>query len=308
MISYVLIGTSFAFSFSRCAPAKPELDTHLSTSSVVSTTTISTEHLLPTIQHGTTMVVSSELLSTDSDESSAASVDKLDVASFLGCDIFAQNCPDGQKCAPFGLNDETFFVDTHCVPIVSDPKSLGDSCSTLGNVYDGVDTCAKGLICWDLTSEVGDSGICRAHCSGSIDSPECPPGEAGCPADSPCSIFAGGALTLCLTHCNPVSQNCENPLRKCIPDEVNHESFKCVNASDGGLLFGGVCTVSSDCAKGLFCSLPDVASECDQDASGCCVPFCDLNNVQVCPGEGQECVPWFDTPSPECSRVGFCSL
>ncbi|MFY0535960.1 hypothetical protein [Nannocystis pusilla] len=51
-----------------------------------------------------------------------------------------------------------------------------------------------------------------------------------------------------------------------------------------------------------------MAVECDQDAAGCCMPYCDLGKPNTCPGAGQECLPLLEEPTPKYGDLGACSV
>ena len=141
--------------------------------------------------------------------------------SFLGCpddtphrgqcDVFAQDCPEGQKCAAWAEDGDTYWNALHCVDVTGDGLP-GAPCK-----YDGVnvgsDDCAKGSMCWH--TDENNVGTCVQQCTGTADAPICPNG--------PCTISGDGALILCLSNCNPLLQDCPNA-GLCIP---NGDSFVC---------------------------------------------------------------------------------
>jgi hypothetical protein len=50
--------------------------------------------------------------------------------------------------------------------------------------------------------------------------------------------------------------------------------------------------------------------ECDPAFMGCCEPLCDTSLPNNCPGQDQECLPFFepgDAP-PELETLGVCAL
>ncbi|MFY0532131.1 hypothetical protein [Nannocystis pusilla] len=88
-------------------------------------------------------------------------------------------------------------------------------------------------------------------------------------------------------------------------------SFLCVldASGDEGQAFDG-CEFANACDPGLSCLDPELAVECDPMSTGCCVPFCDISAPNTCPGQGQECISWYeDVPAlPGLENVGVCSL
>lgn len=208
------------------------------------------------------------------------------------CDPLAQNCPDGEKCSPSGS-------DLACVPVLPGAVGTGQPCTFQGDPLDGVDTCAKGHVCWPPW---GDDSVCVPQCSGSWEAPECP-------ACSRCHINGDLVLTLCLPACSALLQDCPE-LTVCVPAAFDPTSFACaVDASgDEGQVFDA-CDGISACDPGLWCAPPSHASECDPQAPGCCLPFCDLT-APSCPGAGQVCAPWYDPDDPSTcdSHLGHCRL
>ena len=43
---------------------------------------------------------------------------------------------------------------------------------------------------------------------------------------------------------------------------------------------------------------------------GCCLPYCDLDLPNTCPGQGLQCVPWYEPGEapPGLEDVGVCHL
>ncbi len=196
------------------------------------------------------------------------------------CDVFAQDCADGQKCVAWAEGGGTSWNDTKCVAVTGDGQH-GDPCTTEGGGTTGVDDCALGFMCWDV---VDDKGTCVALCTGSADAPKCID-------DLVCVIANDGVLNLCLTPCDPLLQDCPGD-DLCIP---NGEEFVCVlDASGEEGQVHDVCEFVNACAKGLTCQdAATASSECDPAAAGCCEPFCEFPDG-ACPAADQKCVQWFD--------------
>ena len=193
--------------------------------------------------------------------------------------MFAQDCPEGQKCAAFDPEGCCSWNSAHCVDVTGDGQP-GDSC-----VYDGIaigsDSCAKGSMCWD--TDENNVGTCVQQCTGDAETPVCP--------DGPCSIAADGALILCLTDCDPLLQDCPGT-QLCIP---NGDKFVCVLDAGGDEgQANDPCEFANVCDPGLVCLDPATGGAgCDPAAGGCCSPFCEFPNGP-CPNPDQVCVQWFD--------------
>ena len=199
------------------------------------------------------------------------------------CDVFAQDCPEGEKCAAYADDGGSSWNNTKCVAVTGDGQH-GDPCTTEGGGTTGVDDCALGFMCWDV---VDDKGTCVALCTGSADAPKCID-------DLVCVIANDGVLNLCLTPCDPLLQDCPGD-DLCIP---NGEEFVCVlDASGEEGQVHDVCEFVNACAKGLTCQdAATASSECDPAAAGCCEPFCEFPDG-ACPAADQVCFQWFDPVS-----------
>ena len=227
-----------------------------------------------------------------------------DVSSIQGCDIWSEDCPEGQKCMPYSGDGDNAWDSLKCVPIVPDPDQVDEPCTVFGSAVSGEDSCDKHLICWDVDPDTG-AGTCLAMCIGTPSEPDC--------ADSYeiCTIANGGVLILCLPQCDPLASDCEGPFNHCGPSPDDPSVFTC--AFEGEEIFGalGPCDPPFGCRPGLLCADPALAVECDVLAEGCCLPFCDVDEPNTCPGAGQQCTPWYSDPSdaaPFNIDVGLCSL
>ncbi|WAS89663.1 ribulose phosphate epimerase [Nannocystis punicea] len=217
------------------------------------------------------------------------------------CDNWAQDCPDGEKCAAFANDGGTSWNSLKCVPVEENGGAPGDPCTVEGNGVSGVDSCAFGSMCWNVDPDSGQ-GTCVGLCTGSPEAADC--------ADSmtTCVIANEGVLNLCLPQCDPLLQNCMgNDL--CLPNP-DDEGFVCVldASGDTGVAFDP-CEYANACDKGLVCQDPGFASECDPSALGCCLPYCDVTEPD-CPGAGQDCIQWYEpgTAPPGLENVGLCGI
>lgn len=220
-----------------------------------------------------------------------------DLFEYLACDPFAQDCPPGQKCAPYAY-DGTNWNATKCVDVTGD-GAPGEPCIAPGGGFSGIDDCGPGSFCWDVA--VDDQGICVAQCAGSIEAPTCAVGYA-------CTVAADAALALCLPWCDPLTQDCWQGAT-CLPYE---EGFICFGDEswDAGQA-NDPCAVFNACDPGLVCLAPETASSaCDLQAFGCCQPYCQLPDG-TCPNPDQQCLPWYDPRmpiAPGYEDVGICAV
>jgi hypothetical protein len=211
------------------------------------------------------------------------------------CDVWAQDCPAGEKCAAQGPKPLS-SSSIACAPIVPDPAQLGEPCEVLVEGHLGPDTCDLGLFCYGV-DPVTHQGTCAPLCTGTQSEPICGAGR----------VCAVTDLPMCLTACDPLLGGCAGDDMclmlttgfACWPndDQPQHGVFE-------------ACEYVDTCENGLFCGSPDGASECDLDGLGCCLPYCDLNAPNTCPGVGQQCVPFFspgDAP-PGYEHLGACFL
>lgn len=216
------------------------------------------------------------------------------------CDLWAQDCPPGNKCAPYDKDGDGIHDTPRCVPVDGAPDQAGDDCSIAGSIASGIDSCDLGLMCWNVDGE--NKGRCVAMCAGSPQDPKCPDGLL-------CDVSNGGALLLCVTTCDPLTPSCPQG-QICLPGGPSQDYFICdVDASGDLGGYGDMCAYVNVCDAGLLClgsaSVPGCKSE------GCCSEYCDLSlDVPACSGEGQVCLAFYggDPAPPGYENVGVCSL
>lgn len=221
------------------------------------------------------------------------------------CSTWDQDCPPGYKCTAVNNDFGSNYNDTECVPIEANAQPAGAPCSTGDDLFDGLDDCELGAMCWVETFQ-GEAGVCRPFCTGS---------EANAICEGPCewcTISAEGVLTLCLPQCDPLASDCGEG-SGCYP--TNSGVFSCATDASMGETIGSACEFINICPSGLACINADVFPDCE-GASGCCSPYCDVD-AAVDPCEalapGTVCRPWFpDGPEdPSCvgtGTLGVCSL
>lgn len=222
--------------------------------------------------------------------------------SGVECNNFAQDCPDGQKCMPYADNGGNAWNATKCVDVQDNPNQAGDECTVDGSAVSGLDSCDLGVMCWDVDPNT-QIGVCVALCGGSVEAPTCD-------TEHSCFVSNDGVLNLCLLTCDPLAQDCPGD-DLCIPNPQGQGEFACVLDASGeeGQAFDP-CEFINACDPGLFCANPANGSECDSQAIGCCLPFCDLADPGPCPGVQQECLAWYaeGAAPPGLENTGFCGI
>jgi hypothetical protein len=213
------------------------------------------------------------------------------------CDSYAQDCPEGEKCVPYGSAGGNW--DSYkCVPVLGD-QMPGEPCHYHG-LLEATDDCDATSFCWDVMDDQGEwIGACAPFCTGTADDPQCPE-SPGC-VDYSCLISSEFSPNLCVHTCDPVVQDCGAGLG-CY---WANNGFNCIFTTDN-LAVGEVCEVINGCVVGSNC----VASELLPDCAGasCCTPFCDPTAlVDSCPGllAGTTCVLFEEAQFGDCT-IGRC--
>ncbi|MCA9711938.1 MAG: ribulose phosphate epimerase [Myxococcales bacterium] len=215
------------------------------------------------------------------------------------CDLWAQDCPEGQKCMPWANDGGSAWNATRCSDVDPNPGQPGDSCTVEGNGVSGIDTCDTAVMCWDVDGET-NTGTCVAMCTGDESNPSCDD------PDTSCAIANDGAIILCLPNCDPVLQDCAEG-QACYPIG---EIFTCAPDASGEM--GGAgdpCEYINACDAGNFCGNPaaNTTTCTDQGALGCCIPFCEVSNNQC--DNGEMCLNWYEMGMipPGFEDTGFCT-
>jgi len=107
------------------------------------------------------------------------------------CDLFAQDCPDGEKCMPWANDGGDHWNATRCSPINGDAGVSGDDCTAEGSGVSGLDDCELGSMCWDVDDM--NMGTCVDMCVGHAGDPICPP-------NTWCYLGEGGGPAVCLEN------------------------------------------------------------------------------------------------------------
>jgi hypothetical protein len=213
------------------------------------------------------------------------------------CDPAVQDCPDGDKCTAYVVEQGSCCVDANkCVPVMGDGQ-IGDPCVRM----EDNDDCAEGLFCMTVTSGSTGDGVCLAFCN--VGTQDC--ADDGLP-DASCIAFNDGTLPLCQDSCDPLAQDCSGSLG-CYG--VGDQGFVCSipGFEDGLGNDGDMCYTIQSCKPGLGCTDASVLSDCA--ASRCCSPYCDLNEADTCAAP-EECIPYYEqgTAPPGYETVGLCAV
>lgn len=224
------------------------------------------------------------------------------------CDPFAQDCPAGEKCSPYGEGEHWgSWSGWRCTPLAPAPVAAGEPCHVEAPASSGIDDCERGATCYDVDTDTLE-GTCVNLCVGSPTSFVCEdPGEA-------CVIETGGPVVVCLPICDPRGQDCLTG-QTCVP---YHEIWICGPDVSGALgAYGDPCLGTFDCDPGLVClssSAVPPGLPCETEA-GCCTEVCDLDDPagdQQCAGAagGQVCEPWYDAGEapPGYEDLGACAV
>ncbi|MBK9756463.1 MAG: hypothetical protein IPO88_23780 [Nannocystis sp.] len=286
-----------------CGPAKPQTTDGSEASSSMGSPT--GESVSGTSGGSTGAPTSTDTTSTDTTSSCDTACGSSDAGGGLDlhsgggieCDIFAQDCAPGEKCAAWA-DEGVAWNATRCVPVTGD-KVPGDVRMTEAGLS-GIDNCEAGAMCWDVDAK--NMGICFALCKGTAWVPTCDEGFS-------CSYASEGVLNLCLPECDPLVQDCAGD-KLCVPTNV---TFVCVPDVSGDMgKTNDACEFVGGCDKGLVClNISAGSSACMKDAVGCCQPFCDFTAMELCPNFDQECVQWFDPMMPippGLEDVGVCAI
>jgi len=224
------------------------------------------------------------------------------------CDLFAQDCIEGEKCVPWSEDADFVPDDIRCCPVEQPIAQAGDLCSVeyLGSC---IDNCAPGTMCFDIDGD--GEGVCQELCGGTAEAPECSNGS-----DDECFIYYSG-VPFCFAKCDPLVQGCP-PDKGCYPDAIAQggTGFLCM-PTIGDQTLGEYCWLLAGCNPGMLCATPDVLPTCYGGATdaGCCTDLCDTTEVpdpckEIHPDI--ECVPWYfqgaEPPSAELQNVGACAL
>jgi hypothetical protein len=224
----------------------------------------------------------------------------------IECDVFAQDCDVGEKCAPWVNDGGNAWNATRCVPLDANPAQVGDPCVAEGGGGTGYDDCDASAMCWNV-DETG-MGVCVGFCEGSPAAPVCSDTSTAC-------SVSNDVLWLCLPTCDPLMQDCDSGAGEACYLNGNTLEFFCAPDYSGeGGAYGEPCDSMyiNVCNSGLLCQPSNAVPDCP-GTSGCCTPFCPVSEGDAnCPGAagGQDCLPIYDEGQapPGLTDVGICAI
>lgn len=206
------------------------------------------------------------------------------------CDPTTQQpCPPDEKCTTVSVVNPNTWDQNACRPVVDAPDDVGESCTILGEPYDGLDTCARGSICWPSIPQ----DRCVAFYE-SYDDPECEPGHW--------PFISGDAiLPLCVPVCDPLDDDACGAQGICQVGWKNQ--FGCrLDELEERKVVGEPCELS-ECTAGLVC----VEGVAGCMAETCCTPVCDPAAPAECDAlPGSTCTQQPQTPPESYEALGFC--
>ncbi len=220
--------------------------------------------------------------------------------SDLACDVWHQDCPEGQKCIPWPLTGDDAFSEARCVPLAAELSEFSclDAMADLAPPG-AIDNCEEGALCWKLDNLNIIPNACVPQCTGSPDDPQCPP-------DMSCHV-RDDQLALCeALRCEPE----RNP--QCLEGRVcgfdGEGDFQCFPAHSGPNPWPAVCAGPSDCTVGALCAPAELApADCPLPGMHCCLQVCsvmfdDCNVLEMI------CVPFFPEGTAPAGHedVGVC--
>ncbi len=220
-------------------------------------------------------------------------IDKPDGSCFthcsqIECDVWAQDCPEGEKCQAWANDGGNAWNASRCSPLAEEPGAPGDPCLVEGSGVSGIDDCDIGSMCFGVDPETNE-GTCVARCQGSEANPMCPEGTA-------CMIGFEAELNLCLPICDPLAPACAD-------DEVCAHSAS-ADPQDAPFVcqpvppltpqpYAAECSGLAICDVGLACVWAENVPSCAGDQR-CCTLLGDTLAPPVCPDVGQSCIPFDD--------------
>jgi hypothetical protein len=68
---------------------------------------------------------------------------------YIDCDLRLQDCPRGEKCAPWVVDGGPYFIGATCRAVDPNPDGLGEPCTASDDGDLGHDSCDVGLLCWE---------------------------------------------------------------------------------------------------------------------------------------------------------------
>lgn len=218
------------------------------------------------------------------------------------CAPWKQDCPEGEKCAPYITTPGVPCIDNaKCMPVIGD-RQLDELCEREGDN----DDCAVGLFCATALGGTPGIGVCVALCDLN-DLDTC--ADFGHPGGS--CICSGNCYDpFCQDSCDPLGTDCPDGRACYISRPACYEGLACdipVHGADDGY-DGDPCNISRQCRPGLTCTDANELADCD--AERCCTPLCDCKAADPpeCTSPEEACTCLWDSENPPFDRLGVCRL
>jgi len=213
----------------------------------------------------------------------------------VACDVWTQDCPEGEKCTAYIKNGGVSWDATKCVAVTDNPTTPGAPCTATSG-GSGDDDCDFGSMCWGVDEE--GVGYCVSLCTGNEQNNVCED------PDTSCVIVNEGILNLCLPDCHPLLQDCPIDTEGCYPAP---SGFACAPDVSGGVGAGEPCGGINTCTAGTFCTGAEFLEECA--GASCCTEFCGTDEEDMC-GGALACVALAEPgqAEPGQDNVGGCVL
>jgi hypothetical protein len=241
---------------------------------------------------------SSSASESDTDTGGAFIQEPDNGVSPLECDVWEQDCPDGEKCTPWYSVDSV--EGTLCWPLAPEPHGIYEPCQVEPGYHFGPDDCGWALLCVGVHPDT-EYGYCIGLCRDgeTPQDPVCEDPTAWCyPTNGPWSD--------CRPACNPLANDC--PWQTVCAPHGSPDGFACSPAPSSPDGNGDPCDPSpQSCEAGLYCAPGSDVPGCQDDA--CCTEYCSLGSP-TCSLPGVECPPFYDPdPAPEgLEDLGACLL
>jgi hypothetical protein len=209
------------------------------------------------------------------------------------CDVWAQDCSDGEKCVPWANDGGNAWNATRCSELDATPAAIGEPCVMQDSPTSGFDDCDLDGMCWEVdpTTLIG---TCVAFCGNSRADPECA-------ADHSCWIAFDGTISLCLPSCDPLAPTCAAD--ETCAGQLGYSSgpsFVCLPAQFEPQPYAAGCDEFAVCDEGLFCVVAADVPGCTDPR--CCTTLGESASPPMCPDATQTCIPIDDPMIPE----GLC--
>lgn len=212
----------------------------------------------------------------------------------LICDVWAQDCPDGEKCVVYDGDGAPYLegcVSLRCSPLHRDAAQPGETCTIEDGPWSGFDNCEIGSYCWDVDPDSLE-GTCVANCQGSEANPVCAGGLT-------CFHGYDGNITACVSGCDALAPACadgstcvtaQSGPSVCLPESLEIPAEQAI-----------ACDHSLGCGEGFACVVAAQVAGCE-DPGSCCTALCDPA-APACDASVPVCTPLADDPT-----VGACTI